>query len=77
MASVMTWTDAKGRNSKRAGDGTQAWRHGPRPMRSFSDRGNQACCNGPATACPSARRGFGVGGCEVGQKERYPQGMHP
>ncbi|MCZ8101672.1 MAG: transposase [Burkholderiales bacterium] len=30
MASAMTQTDAKVRNSKRAVDGTQAWRHGPR-----------------------------------------------
>jgi transposase-like protein len=30
MASAMTQTDAKGRNSKRAADGAQAWRHGPR-----------------------------------------------
>lgn len=30
MASAMTQTDAKVRNSKRAADGEQAWRHGPR-----------------------------------------------
>jgi transposase len=30
MTSAMTQTDAKDRNSKRAGDGAQAWRHGPR-----------------------------------------------